>query len=136
MVTHLQIIGILQLTLAVAHAYFPRYFQWHKEVSGLTLLTRQIFFVHHTFIAITVGLMGLLTLLRAEELISTTLGNEICLGFAFFWGIRAFCQLFVYSPSLWRGKAFETFVHLLFLAFWSYMTMVYAFSGFSVCIAS
>lgn len=125
MIIHLHIIGVLLLVLAVAHVDFPRYFQWRKEVAGLTLLTQQVFFVHHAFIGITVGLMGLLTLLHAHELISTPLGNNICLGFAVFWLIRAFCQVFVYSPLLWRGKAFETTVHVLFLAFWIYMTVVY-----------
>lgn len=126
MILHLHIIGVLLLILAVAHAYFPRYFQWRKEFAGLTLLTQQVFFVHHAFIGITVGLMGLLTLLHAPELISTLLGNRICLGFSVFWSIRALCQVFVYSPSLWRGKTFETALHVLFLAFWIYMAVIYA----------
>ena len=70
--------------------------------------------------------MGLLTLLHAPELISTPLGNRICLGFCVFWSIRALCQVFVYSPSLWRGRAFETAVHVLFLAFWIDMAVIYA----------
>ena len=125
MIIHLHIIGVLLIVLALGHVYFPRYFQWRKEVAGLTLFTRQVFFVHHAFIGITVGLMGLLTLLHAQDLISTPLGNHICLGFAIFWSIRAFCQVFVYSPSSWRGKAFETTLHVLFLAFWIYMTVMY-----------
>ena len=43
MIIHLRVIGALLLVLAGAHAYFPRYFQWRKEVAGLTLLTQQVF---------------------------------------------------------------------------------------------
>jgi hypothetical protein len=125
MIIHLRVIGALLLVLAAAHAYFPRYFQWRKEVAGLTLLTQQVFFVHHAFIGITVGLMGLLTLVHPQELISTPFGNDLCLGLAAFWSIRALCQVFVYSPSLWRGKLFETGCHVLFLTFWIYMAVVY-----------
>ena len=57
MIIHLHIIAVSLLVLAVVHSFSPRYFQWRTEVAGLTLLTQQVFFVHHAFIGITVGLM-------------------------------------------------------------------------------
>lgn len=125
MSTHLCIAGTILLVLALAHAYFPRHFGWRAELAPVSLLTRQVFFVHHLFIAVTVGLMGLMTLVSRHELIGTPLGRRIMLGCGIFWGIRLFCQLFVFSPDLWRGKRFESGVHYLFCALWSYLTAVY-----------
>jgi hypothetical protein len=41
-------------------------------------------------------------------------------------GARWCAQHFVYSPSLWRGRRFETAVHVLFTALWTWLTSVYA----------
>ena len=55
----LKIIGVLLIALALLHAFFPRYFQWKKELSGLKLINRQMMYVHTFFIALAVFLMGL-----------------------------------------------------------------------------
>lgn len=123
--THLQFAGICLILLALLHGYFPYYFGWRTELSSLSLLTRQIFFVHHFFIALTVGLMGLLSLFASQELVETPLGRYILLGFGLFWFIRLLFQLFVYSSNLWRGKRFETTVHILFTLLWVYLSALY-----------
>jgi hypothetical protein len=69
--------------------------------------------------------MGLLCLCCAEDLINTTLGNRICLGLGLFWLTRLYFQFFVYSPQVWRGKVFETSVHVIFSALWIYFTVVF-----------
>jgi hypothetical protein len=55
----------------------------------------------------------------ARDLLETALGRRVCLGLAAFWGLRLLTQLFWYSPSLWRGKRFETGVHVVFVLLWS-----------------
>jgi len=114
------------LQLALIHAIFPRHFRWKEETAGLSLLTRQILHVHTFFIALTVFLMGLLCLTSAADLIHTPLGRRICLGLAAFWGIRLLIQFFGYSAALWRGKPFETAMHVLFSLFWSFLTGLFA----------
>ena len=84
------------LLLAVLHAFFPRHFRWREELASISLLTRQIFYVHHFFIALTVGLMGLLTLSSADDLLGPSVGRRILLGLSVFWFVRLLCQLFVY----------------------------------------
>ena len=81
--------------------------------------------MHHVFIAITVGLMGAFTLSASHELLTTALGRRVLLGFGAFWFMRLLFQLFVYSPSLWREKRFETVVHILFVILWSWLSAVY-----------
>lgn len=123
---NLKIIGVLQIALALLHAFFPRHFRWKEELSGLTLLSRQIMYVHTLFIALIIFLMGVLCITSTDELISTTLGKRICLGLALFWVTRLLIQFFGYSSELWRGKVFETTIHVTFSVLWVYLTASYA----------
>lgn len=125
MIIHLHITGVLLILLAIMHITFPKRFKWKEELNSLSLLTRQIMYVHTFFIGLVVLLIGVLTLCYAQLLLTSELGNIVCLGFSFFWLARLFFQLFIYSPKLWRGKTFETAVHIVFTITWIYFTMVY-----------
>jgi len=122
---HLKIIGILLITLSVIHIPFPKYFKWHLELKHLSLINKQMMTTHTFFIALTVFLMGLLCLTCSQELLTTPFGNKIALGLGVFWSIRLFFQFFVYSPKLWKGKLFETIMHILFSILWIYLTTVF-----------
>ena len=122
---HIQIIGTLLIVLSLIHVIFPSYFNWKSELQHLSLMNRQMMTVHTFFIALTVFLIGLLCVTSASELIETSLGKKISLGLAVFWTIRLFTQIFIYSPKLWKGKTFETIVHVLFTIFWAYMSLVF-----------
>jgi hypothetical protein len=125
METHLKIIGVLLICLSLLHAVFPRRFNWKDELAGLSLLSRQIMYVHTLFIALIVMLMGLLCLLSAGDLVNTALGRRVALGLAIFWGVRLLIQFFGYSSELWRGKGLETAIHVLFSIMWIYFTVVF-----------
>lgn len=125
MILQIQIIGFLLMFLAVIHIGFPKYFKWKIELKSLSLINSQMMTTHTFFIALTVFLMGLLCVTSASELIETALGKKISLGFGVFWLIRLFFQLFVYSPKLWKGKKFETAMHIIFTAFWIYMSWLF-----------
>lgn len=122
---HLIIIGIIFIFLAFIHIIFPKYFEWEKEFKSLSLANRQIMKIHTIFIAITVFLMGLLCLTSANDLVETRLGKKIILGFAIFWTIRLIFQFFGYSSKLWKGKFFETSVHIIFSFLWIYISFVF-----------
>ena len=122
---HLKIIGILLIVLAVIHVTFPRYFNWKQELSSLSLINKQIMHVHSFFIAFVVFLMGILCITSSKELIGTVLGKRISLGLGIFWTTRLFIQFFGYSTKVWRGKAFETIVHILFSVFWVYLSVIF-----------
>ena len=122
---HLKIIGSLLMLLALFHIPFPKYFQWKKNLESLTLINRQMMKTHTFFIALTVFLMGLLCISSSHELINTVLGRRIALGLGIFWIVRLLFQLFVYSSKLWRGKKFETSIHVLFTLFWCYLSFVF-----------
>ena len=127
---HLQIIGILLIALALIHSLFPRYFDWRKQLASLSVVNREMMIVHTFFIALAVLLTGLLCITSAEELIETQLGQRLCLGFGVFWAVRLVVQFYGYSSSLWKGKRFETTIHVVFIALWTYLTVVFLYAYF------
>jgi hypothetical protein len=125
MIIHLKIIGILLMILALIHIPFPKYFSWKKELQSLSLINRQMMQTHTFFIALTVFLIGFLSFSSTSELINNAFGRQIALGLAIFWLIRLFFQFFVYSPKLWKGKAFETVMHIVFSFLWIYLVLIF-----------
>lgn len=128
MEVHLKVAGAILVALAVMHIVIPRYFKWEQEMTSVSLITKQILYVHTFFIGFTVLLMGLLCLYYAHELLYNPLGRIICLALFGFWLTRLIFQFFVYSPRVWRGKKFETVMHVLFSFVWVYLTSVFLFS--------
>jgi hypothetical protein len=121
----LKLIGIAFVLLALVHVIFPTYFKWKTDLQSLSLINKEMMIVHTFFVALVVLLMGLLCIFSASDLINTKLGNQICLGFAIFWSIRFFVQFFGYSTVLWKGKHFETIVHIVFSIFWAAISFVF-----------
>ena len=122
---HFKIIGVLLIVLALAHIAFPKYFNWNEELKSLSLINRQMITVHTFFIALTVFLMGLLCLTSSSELIETNLGKKISLGLGIFWTFRLFIQFFGYSSDLWKGKRFQTIMHIIFSLIWAYLSIIF-----------
>ena len=122
---HLKITGALLVALALIHIPFPKYFNWDNELKSLSVINRQMMTVHTFFIALTVFLMGLLCLTSSGELIETSLGKKISLGLGIFWTVRLFIQFFGYSSDLWKGKTFETLMHILFSILWAYLSILF-----------
>jgi hypothetical protein len=127
---NLIIVGVLLVFLGLIHLGFPRYFKWENDLKDIGLLNRQLMYVHTHFIGLMVFLMGLLCISSAKELLGTTLGRKICLGLAIFWLVRLFIQFFGYSSKLWKGKRFETGMHVLFTLLWTYFVITFAMAGF------
>ncbi|HEX6279808.1 MAG TPA: hypothetical protein VFZ49_07285 [Pyrinomonadaceae bacterium] len=122
---HLNVIGILLILLALVHGVFPKYFDWSGDLASISLFNRQLIYVHTFFIALVLLQMGTLCLTAADEMISTPLGRKLALGLAVFWTVRLGVQFFGYSSVLWRGKTFETTVHVLFSILWVYLSTVF-----------
>ncbi len=128
---HLKIIGVVLITLALIHVTFPKYFDWNKELKSLSLVNRQMMTTHTFFLALSIFLMGLLCLTSSTELIETTLGKKVSLGLGIFWICRLYFQFFGYSSELWKGKKFETSVHIVFTLMWTYLSAIFFIIFFS-----
>ena len=122
---HLKLIGLIMLVLAFVHIIFPRYFDWANELRSLSLINRQMMYVHAFFVALVVLLMGALCLTSAASLVETQLGRRLCFGLGLFWGCRLIIQFIGYSSRLWKGKVFETGVHIVFSLLWVYFSAVF-----------
>lgn len=122
---HVKLVGGLLTGLALLHGVFPRYFNWAEDLRPLTLINRQLMYIHTLFIALVVLLMGLLCWSAAPELVTTPLGRKVALGLGLFWLARLLVQFFGYSRQLWRGKRLETTVHVVFVVLWTYLTGVF-----------
>jgi hypothetical protein len=122
---HLKITGYILIIFSLIHFIFPKYFDWKNDLGKMSMINRQMMYVHTFFIALTLLLMGILCLTSPKELLETAFGGKIALGFCIFWFIRLLIQLFGYSTKLWKGKSFETFIHILFSFCWIYLSTVF-----------
>lgn len=125
MYLHIKVIGLLLIALALVHIIFPKYFNWKNELKSLSLINKQMMTLHAFFIAFMVFLMGLLCLISTTDLINTKLGKTISFGLGIFWTTRLLVQFFGYSSKLWKGKTFETIVHILFSTLWLYFSIIF-----------
>ncbi len=128
---HFKVIGVLLIGLALVHVVFPKYFNWDRELKPLSQINRQMMIIHTFFIALIVFLMGLLCLTSSTEIVETNLGKKISLGLGVFWTVRLFVQFFGYSSDLWKGKKFETFVHIIFSLIWTYLSIIFMSNYFN-----
>lgn len=121
----IKIIGYLLILLSCIHVIFPKYFNWETDLAPLQLINRSMMKVHTFFIALTVGMMGLLCVVETDDLLQTELGRKICLGLGVFWFIRLIFQLFVYPSALWKEKKLETTIHVLAIFFWTFLAYTF-----------
>lgn len=123
---HVLTVGVLQILLALAHLGFSKRFGWREEFARVSLLNRQIFYVHAFFLCVVLVLFGTLSLTCVDDLlVPSRLARAVLAGLTLFWGLRLLCQFFVYSPQLWRGHRFNTAMHLLFAGVWVYFAGTY-----------
>lgn len=131
---HLQIVGCLLVLLGLSHAFMNRYFRWSNELAGVSLLTRQIFYVHAFFIALGVVLGGAVSLAYPNALLSPApLNRAIVASMAFFWLCRLLAQFLAYDGAIWRGNHFRTCMHVAFSILWCYVTAIYSLAFIKVC---
>jgi hypothetical protein len=123
---HLKIVGLLLMLLAFVHVIFPRYFEWKEELKSLSLINREMTYVHTFFIALIVLMFGVLSFFYSDELVHNPFGKVISLGMGIFWSFRLIAQFFGYSAENWKGKRFETLVHIVFTLLWMYMMVIYS----------
>lgn len=123
---HVKVLGALFVLLAVAHIPFAKRFAWDEETRRMSLLNRQIFYVHCFFITLVLVLMGVLNVVFTNVLLQRGELNKVVLAaLVIFWTARLLIQFFVYDKALWKGNRFNTAVHVLFSGFWTYCVGVY-----------
>jgi hypothetical protein len=131
---NLQIVGALLVLLGASHALFNRYFGWQRELAGVSLFTRRVFFVHTFFIALTVAMGGAVSIFCAAALLHPGELSRVFLGgMAVFWMCRLLAQFTAYDSAIWRGNRFRTWMHAGFSLLWVYATATYSMALVAVC---
>lgn len=127
------IAAYFHIFLAFFHIPFYWYFKWKEDFRSVSLLNRQMTYVHTFFLAFVLLLLGIFMLKFQCELKCSEIGNAFHLGLSIFWFTRLFFQLFVYKSELWKGKLFETIIHILFILIWIGLGLLYLIFSSSVC---
>lgn len=118
------------ILLAFLHVGFPKYFNWAKELNRISLINMQMMQAHTFFIALFLMLVGLLLTTSPFEFLKHSFGKKIGLGLFIFWLLRLIFQFAHYSPKLWKGKQFETSMHIVFTLIWLFFCFVFATIAF------
>lgn len=111
------------------HVFLPKQLKWKEDMAKVSLVNRQIFFVHVFFIALFVAMTGLLSLCFAQALLEkTVLSRVVLFGLITFWAARFVTQIFIYDSRIWHGNRARTMVHYGFAGFCAYLVFAYAFA--------
>lgn len=124
--------GVAQLGVLIASALVPFRLNWRKELSSLSRLHRQMYWVYGGYVVISIVAFALLSIVNARELASGSgLARGVCCYIAVFWGIRVVLQgVFDVKEHLtaWWLKAGYFILTVLFATF----TIVYAWAAVGV----
>jgi hypothetical protein len=121
--------GVAQLCVLIASSLVPFRLNWRKELSSLSRLHRQMYWVYGGYVVISIVAFALLSIFNARELASgSALARGVCSYIAVFWGIRVALQgVFDVKEHLtaWWLKAGYRVLTILFATF----TFVYAWAA-------
>ncbi len=121
-----RLMGLTQVALALIHLGFERRFEWKRDLAGISLLNRQLMYVHTFFVAFAVFLMGCLNLFAPDALLTPSrLSVWVSVGLTVFWAARLYTQFLVFDRRLWLGRGFETVAHVVFGFAWLWYTASY-----------
>jgi hypothetical protein len=121
--------GVGQLGVLVASALAPFRLNWRRELSPLSRLHRQMYWVYAGYVVMSIVAFALLSMVYAGELSSGSgLGCGFCAYVAVFWGIRLALQtIFDVKEHLtaWWLKSGYVALTVLFAAF----TVIYLWAA-------
>jgi hypothetical protein len=130
---HLRCAGAMLILLGAAHAGFGQRLNWKTDLQKLSLVNRQIFFVHCFYIALFLVMLGSVSFFMTRYLLMPgPLSRALLGGSTLLWSIRLYIQWFVFDRSLWRDNRFNRRVHYLLTTFWIYFTVVNGAAFWSV----
>ena len=102
--------AIGQLMIACLNLRLDKLLAWDAELDGVSLLLREVFYVHKWFISMILVIFGALTIRFATEIgtASLEMARWLAAGIGFFWAIRTAIQWLYYDHGHWRGEPGKT----------------------------
>jgi hypothetical protein len=127
--------GVGQLGVLIASALVPFRLRWRDELSGLSRLHRQMYWVYGGYVVLSIVAFALLSIANSQELASGSgLARGFCAYVAVFWGIRVGLQaVFDVKEHLtaWWLKAGYALLTVMFAG----LAIVYAWAAMQPGIA-
>ena len=127
--TLITLAGVGQLGVLVASALVPFRMNWKTELSGLSRLHRQMYWVYGGYVVLAIVAFGFISVLNAKEMASGGgLARGLCAYIAVFWGVRLVLQgVFDVKEHLtaWWLKAGYHALTALFIGF----TLIYGYAA-------
>ncbi len=124
--TLLVIAGLLHFTLLPVSLAVPRVMNWKRELAPLSLLNRQIIWVHGAYIFLLIAAFGAITLMASGPMADGTEQGPILSGLiGFFWLGRLIIQLFYYDPRDWPTGAVFILGRYALTALFTFWSVVY-----------
>jgi hypothetical protein len=113
--------GVCQLGVLIASALVPIRLRWRTELSVLSRLHRQMYWVYGGYVVLAIVAFGLISLFNAEEMAGGGgLARSLCGYIAIFWTIRltlqAVLDVKVHLTAWWLKVGYHTLT-ILFLCF-------------------
>jgi len=105
--------GGIHIAIILANIPLPRKLQVKRNLAGVPIFIRQVFYVHWLYIVLTVGLFAVLCFAFARDLAGATpMGRFLSAFVAAFWLLRLVLQRFFYDPQLrreipWMDAAYQ-----------------------------
>lgn len=113
--------GLGQLAVLVASALVPFQLSWKTELSCLSRLHRQMYWVYGGYVVLAILSFGFISIFNARELAGGSgLARGVCAYIAVFWGVRLALQgIFDVKEHLtaWWLKAGYHLLTALFISF-------------------
>jgi hypothetical protein len=126
---HLHLVGVVLVALGAVHAVLPRALDWGGELAGVSLLHRQVSYVHCFFVGLTCLLWGLLPLSAGDALVEPHPVTRVLLtGAVVFWGARLVVQLGLFNPAHARTSRRWLAASVAGTALWAYLTGVWGWA--------
>jgi hypothetical protein len=121
--------GVGQLGVLIASALVPFQLKWKTELTVLSRLHRQMYWVYGGYVVLAIAAFGLISLFNARELANGSgLARGVCGYIGVFWGVRLVLQwvfdVKVYLSTWWLRLGYYTLT-ILFASF----TLLYSFAA-------
>ena len=89
--------GIANLLSTVSHALFWRFFDWPHDLASISHQNQNIMQVLNIHLILVFVLFTYVSLFRAQELLTTTIGRVVGMAIGLFWVLRAINEVIFWN---------------------------------------
>lgn len=122
---HLTVVGVLLVALGAVHLVLPRTLRWDADLQAVSILNRQVSYVHCYFIGLACLLWGLLPIAAGPALLQPNpVTRLVLIGAVAFWASRLVIQLAVFNRHA-ADSAPWCALSIAGTGLWLYLTVIW-----------